>query len=71
MDKGMLERWKITEAEFDDALARNSNDEQLYTWFTKRVRPQDVAAANEWLLRERTENLDRQDAEEGAVVGPR
>ncbi|HEX8806591.1 MAG TPA: DUF5069 domain-containing protein, partial [Candidatus Aquilonibacter sp.] len=71
MDKGMMERWRITAEEFDDALTRNPTDEQLYTWFAKRVRPQDVAAANEWLLAERVENLDRQDAEEGAAVGPR
>lgn len=68
MDKGMMERWRISSTEFDEALRRNPTDELLYAWFSARVRPQDVRAANEWLLRERTENLDRQDAEEIAPV---
>jgi hypothetical protein len=68
MDKGVMERWRVTPDEFDDALSRNPSDELLYQWFTQRVRPQDVQAANEWLLAERTENLDRQDAEEAAAV---
>lgn len=68
MDKGMMERWKITADEFDDALQRNPTDELLYAWFSGRVRPQDVQAANEWLSSERVENLDRQDAEEVAAV---
>jgi hypothetical protein len=68
MDKGMMERWRVTTDEFDDALQRNPSDELLYTWFTQRVRPEYVLEANEWLLGERTENLDRQDAEEVAVA---
>ena len=68
MDKGMMERWKITPSQFDEALRRNSTDELLYAWFTGRVRPEDVRAANEWLVRERSENLDRQDSEEVGVV---
>jgi Domain of unknown function (DUF5069) len=68
MDKGMLERWRVTPAEFDEALRRNPSDEQLVKWFFERVRPEDIRAANEWLVTERLENLDRQDAEEGAVV---
>jgi hypothetical protein len=68
MDRGMLERWKIASAEFDEALRRNPTDELLAKWFFERVRPEDVRAANDWLVTERLENLDRQDAEEGAVV---
>ena len=64
MDRGMMEHWRITVDEFDDALARNATDELLYSWFSQRVRPDDIRAANAWLLAERTENLDRQDAEE-------
>jgi Domain of unknown function (DUF5069) len=64
MDRGMFERWRISAGEFDEALKRFSSDEQLYAWFVDRVRPEDVRAANEWLLRERLENLERQDAEE-------
>jgi hypothetical protein len=68
MDKGMMERWRVTPAEFDSALARFPTDDLLYDWFKSRVRPEDVAAANAWLLNERIENLDRQDSEEGAVM---
>ncbi len=68
MDLGMLERWGIAPPEFDEALRRHENDEQLYAWFEERVRPEDVATANAWLLRERAANLDRQDAEEGALA---
>jgi hypothetical protein len=68
MDMGMLERWKIAPAEFDEALRQHPTDEDLFAWFTQRVRPEDVKAANAWLLRGRSENLDRQDSEERAVV---
>jgi hypothetical protein len=71
MDKGMMERWRITVDEFDDALQRNPTDDLLYAWFTGRVRPDHVQEANEWLLSERLENLDRQDSEEVAAVEPR
>ncbi|MGB8907175.1 MAG: DUF5069 domain-containing protein [Candidatus Cybelea sp.] len=71
MDKGMMERWRITTDEFDDALQRNPTDELLYAWFTGRVRPEHVREANEWLLSERVENLDRQDSEEVSVVEQR
>jgi hypothetical protein len=71
MDRGMMERWRITPSDFDEALRRNPSDELLYAWFTQRVRPQDVRAANDWLLSERAENLDRQDAEEVAVIEQR
>ncbi len=64
MDKGVMERWHISPEEFDDALRRNPTDELLYAWFAGRVQPEDVRRANEWLLNERAENLDRQDAEE-------
>jgi hypothetical protein len=68
MDKGVMERWGMTLAEFDEALRRYPTDETLYAWFTERVTPKEVGTANAWLLSERTENLDRQDAEEGAVA---
>lgn len=67
----MMERWRITEDEFDDALRRNTTDELLYAWFSGRVRGEDIRSANEWLLRERSANLDRQDAEEVAPVQSR
>lgn len=68
MDRGMFERWRIDAAEFDRALREHATDEALHAWFVQRVAPQDVRAANEWLLRERVENLDRQDAEEIGVA---
>lgn len=71
MDQGVMERWRVSRDEFEVALQRNPTDELLYAWFTGRVAPQDIEAANEWLLRERTANLDRQDAEEVAVVEQR
>jgi hypothetical protein len=69
MDRGVMERWKITPDDFNDALRRYPTDDLLYAWFRERVTPQDVKAANEWLLHERTENLDRQDSEEVGVAG--
>ena len=66
-----MERWRITPEEFNEALRRNATDESLFAWFSDRVRAEDVRAANEWLLRERSENLDRQDAEEVAPVQSR
>lgn len=71
MDQGVMARWKVTREEFDDALRRYPTDEALHAWFRERVAPQDVQRANEWLLSERAENLDRQDAEEGAAVEQR
>ena len=67
----MMERWRITEDEFNDALRRNATDELLFAWFSGRVRAEDIRAANEWLVRERSANLDRQDAEEVAPVQSR
>ena len=71
MDQGVMERWRITPEEFDEALRRNPTDESLVEWFSDRVAADDIRVANEWLLRERSENLDRQDAEEVAPVQSR
>ncbi len=64
----MMERWRVSAPEFEEALRQNPTDDDLYTWFTGRVRSEDVRAANAWLLDERSENLDRQDAEEVAAA---
>ncbi len=69
MDMGMLERWKISRAEFDRALQEHPTDESLHAWFTARVNPDDVRAANQWMVDERSANLDRQDAEEVTIAG--
>ena len=71
MDQGMLERWGIAPAQFDRALSDHPTDEALYKWFMQRVRPEQIAAANAWLLTERSENLERQDSEESAPAGRR
>jgi hypothetical protein len=71
MDKGVMERWRLSVGEFDAALRAYPTDELLYAWFIERVRHQDIDAANKWLLTERTENLDRQDAEETGAVQQR
>jgi hypothetical protein len=68
MDRGVMERWGITPAAFEAALARHSSDDSLYGWLTERVPNANIRAANQWLLDEKAENLDRQDSEE-IVVG--
>jgi hypothetical protein len=71
MDKGVMERWGILPAEFDAALAGHPDDEALYAWLIERVTPEGIRSANRWLLAEKTENLDRQDAEEAGSVESR
>ncbi|HLY01406.1 MAG TPA: DUF5069 domain-containing protein [Candidatus Cybelea sp.] len=68
MDQGVMERWKVTRKEFEEALVRYPTDDLLHAWLRDRVAPQDIQRANNWLLKERVENLDRQDAEEVATV---
>lgn len=65
MDRGVFDRWGVTPKEFETALARNPDDAAMLAWLTGRVPPERRAAANAWLLDEKTENLDRQDGEEG------
>lgn len=66
MDKGVMERWGITPQEFDEAIRTHDTDQTILAWLQERTSPDRVRAANEWLLAEKKENLDRQDAEEGA-----
>jgi hypothetical protein len=68
MDKGVMERWGITPDQFDVAIRSHTTDESLLRWLQERVAPEKIRAANQWLLTERMENLERQDAEEGAPV---
>ena len=69
MDKGVMERWGITPQQFDAALVGYQTDEALLAWLRERVPSENIERANEWLINEKIENLDRQDAEEGAAVG--
>jgi hypothetical protein len=64
MDRGVMERWGVTPKEFDAALALNPTDDALHAWLRSKTTADQIRAANEWLLGEKTENLDRQDAEE-------
>jgi Domain of unknown function (DUF5069) len=68
MDQGVMERWGITPEEFDDAIRTRTTDEAIRAWLAERVPADRIRAANDWLLNEKTENLDRQDAEEGVTV---
>jgi hypothetical protein len=65
MDRGVFERWGITVAEFDAAIATHQTDEAIVSWLAGRVDAKHRDAANGWLLNEKSSNLDRQDAEEG------
>ncbi len=68
MDRGVMDRWGITPASFDAALGRHQGDDALYGWLTDHVPVERLKSANEWLLREKADNLDRQDSEEGAAT---
>ena len=67
MDKGVFERWGVTPEEFDAAIVAHGSDGEIERWFAERVSRENVRAANEWLLATKRENLERQDAEEGAA----
>jgi len=67
MDKGVFARWGITEQEFDRAMRRCRDDDELLAWMRTAVPDQKRDAANEWLEREKHESLDRQDREEGCA----
>lgn len=64
MDQGVLERWGSSPAEFERAIAEHSDDEAIVKWAQLRVSADAGKAANDWLLTEKLENLDRQDSEE-------
>ena len=68
MDKGAFQRWGITADDFDTAIAQNATDEAILAWLESRVREGGREAANRWLTEEKKANLDRQDAEEGAIA---
>jgi Domain of unknown function (DUF5069) len=68
MDKGVMERWGVTPDQFDAAIRAHTTDDQILQWLRERVTPEQIEAANQWLLTEKRENLDRQDAEEGVAA---
>ena len=67
MDRGIFDRWGITSRMFDAALDTCTTDDEIVTWLKARVPDARRDEANRWLLEEKIGNLDRQDAEEGAV----
>lgn len=66
MDKGVMERWGITPEAFDEAIRTHTTDAQILQWLRERTTPEQIEAANQWLVTEKIENLERQDAEEAA-----
>ena len=64
MDKGVMERWGITPQEFDAAIRTHTTDDQILQWLRERTTPEQIETANRWLVAEKLENLERQDAEE-------
>lgn len=68
MDKGVMERWGITPQQFDEAIKTKTTDEAILAWLRERASDEQVQSANHWLTAEKIENLNRQDAEEGAVT---
>lgn len=65
MDRGVMERWGVTPQQFDEAVRSSANDADIADWLSARATPEQIESANRWLLDEKLENLDRQDAEEG------
>jgi len=65
MDRGAMQRWGVTPAEFEAALRQHTDDAGMLDWLTQRTSPEQIRAANAWLLSDRVENLDSQDVEEG------
>ena len=68
MDRGVFDRWGISSRNFDAALESCATDAEITTWLQARVPNERRDEANRWLLGEKSENLDRQDAEEGVVA---
>jgi hypothetical protein len=67
MDRAVFDRWGITARMFDAALDTCQTDDEILAWLKARVPGARRDDANRWLLDEKSVNLDRQDAEEGAV----
>lgn len=68
MDQGVMERWGITAAQFDQAIAGVNSDDEILAWLRTKTTPERIQTANRWLVEEKSENLNRQDSEEGAAA---
>ncbi len=67
MDQGVFQRWGVSSGDFDRAIRENRDDDAILRWAQANVSEPALKAANDWLLTERVENLDRQDREEGVA----
>ncbi len=67
MDQGVFERWGISPADFDRAIRDHRDDEAILAWAQSRVSDDRIERANSWLVKEKLENLERQDREELAT----
>jgi hypothetical protein len=68
MDRGVMERWGITPEQFDEAIKTQTDDEAILRWLRERVDEAGRETANRWLVEEKAESMDRQDAEEGVIA---
>ena len=68
LDKGVLERWGITPAEFTDAVKTIDTDDAILAWVKGRVSDEKRDIANTWVLVEKAPSLDKQDSEEGVLA---
>lgn len=64
MDKGVMERWGVTPEQFDAAVREHGSDDAILAWLKSNTMDERIAEANRWLVDEKIENLNRQDAEE-------
>ena len=68
MDLGMMQRWGITPGQFDAAIKTHTTDAAILEWLQSRTNARQIETANQWLVSEKMENLERQDAEEVAAI---
>ncbi|MDQ2908467.1 MAG: DUF5069 domain-containing protein [Candidatus Eremiobacteraeota bacterium] len=68
MDQGVMERWGIAAPAFDAAVRRERSDAAIHAWLQGHVDAAHRERANRWLIDEKADNLDRQDAEEGVAI---
>jgi hypothetical protein len=68
MDRGVFERWGITAAQFDAAVATIDTDDAIHAWVEARVNAAQRESANTWVLVDKEASLNKQDAEEGVLT---
>ena len=68
IDRGVMERWGISPAQFDAVARRTESEDALLAWARSHITGDAADRANSWLCVEMFENLDRQDREEGAFI---